>query len=120
MSDKIIITGVEALGYHGYFDFEREAGQPFVVDAELSLDLRKSGKADELAESVDYNDLAILIHNEIKGPPVKIVEALAERITSKILAAYPIVEEVKLTVHKPRAPISVPFGNISITIKRSR
>jgi dihydroneopterin aldolase len=120
VSDKILIEGIEAHGYHGYFDFEREAGQPFVVDAELSLDLKKAGKGDKLGDSVDYNDLATLIHNEIKGPPVKIVEALAERITSKILAAYPNVEEVKLTIHKPRAPISVPFGNISITVKRSR
>lgn len=120
MSDKIIVKGIEAHGYHGYFDFERETGQPFVVDAELSLDLRESGRKDELTASVDYNDLCILIHNEIKGPPVKIVEALAERITSKILAAYPIVEEVKLTIHKPRAPITVPFGSISISIKRSR
>jgi dihydroneopterin aldolase len=120
VSDKITITGVEAHGYHGFFDFEREAGQPFVVDAELSLDLKKAGAQDELGASVDYNDLAILIHNEIKGPPFKIVEALAENICAKILSAYPSVDEVKLTVHKPRAPISVPFGNISITIKRSR
>lgn len=120
MSDKIKITGVEAHGYHGYFDYERETGQPFVVDAELSVDLRESGFRDELAETVDYNELATLIHNEIKGPSVKLIESLAERIAGKILTAYPLVKEAKVTVHKPRAPISVPYGNISITIKRSR
>ena len=39
MSDKIKVTGVEALGYHGLYDSEREIGQPFIVDVELSLDL---------------------------------------------------------------------------------
>ena len=114
------IEGIEALGYHGLYDAERENGQPFIVDAELKLDLEKAGKSDNLNDSRDYNDLAILIHNEIVGPPVKLIETLGENISQKILKAYPTVEEVKITVHKPRAPISVPFGDVSITIKRER
>lgn len=120
MSDKMIIKGVEAHGYHGFFDFERETGQPFVIDAELSVDLRDSGSKDEIGDTVDYNDLAILIHNEILGPSVKLIEALAERIAQKILKVYPAVKEVKVVVNKPRAPITVPFGSISVAIKRSR
>ena len=120
MSDKMIITGVEAFGYHGFLDYERETGQPFVVDAKLSVDLRESGLKDEITETVDYNDLAILIHNEILGPSVKLIESLAERIAGKILKAYPTVKEVEVSVHKPRAPITVPFGSITVTIKRSR
>ncbi|MFM8752032.1 MAG: dihydroneopterin aldolase [Actinomycetota bacterium] len=120
MSDKIRVTGVEAIGYHGLYDSEREIGQPFIVDVELSLDLQKAGKTDDLSYSVDYNDVAILIHNEIIGTPVKLIEALAERISEKIMAAYPTIEKIKTTVHKPRAPISVAFGGVSVTIKRER
>ena len=120
MRDKIILRGVEAHGYHGFYDFERESGQPFIVDAELELDLSNASTKDDLEQSVDYNDLAILIHNEIKGEPAHLAETLAERIARKILAAYQRVDEVKITVHKPRAPISVPYGDVSIVIKRSR
>lgn len=120
MSDKINVTGVEALGYHGLYDSEREIGQPFVVDVELSLDLEKAGKTDDLQYSVDYNDIAQLVYNEIVGPPMKLLETMAEKICEKIFAAYSLVEEIKVTVHKPRAPISVPFGDVSITIKRER
>ena len=120
MSDKIRVTGVEALGYHGLYDSERENGQPFVVDAVLKLDLEKAGKTDEIDYTVDYNDIAVLIHNEIVGPPMKLLESMAERICNKIFAAYTVVEEIEVTVHKPRAPISVPFGDVSITIKRER
>lgn len=120
MSDKINVTGVEALGYHGLYDSEREIGQPFVVDVELSLDLEKAGKTDDLQYSVDYNDIAQLVYNEIIGPPMKLLETMAEKICEKIFAAYPLVEKIKVTVHKPRAPISVPFGDVSITIKRER
>ena len=120
MRDKIILRGVEAHGYHGFYDFERESGQPFIVDAELELDISSAVTKDDLEQSVDYNDLAILIHNEIKGEPARLAETLAERIAQKILAAYQRVDEVKITVHKPRAPISVPYGDVSIVIKRSR
>lgn len=120
MSDVMRIAGIEALGYHGLFDVERENGQPFIVDVELKLDLSKAGKYDDLNDSVDYNDVAILIHNEIIGPPVKLIEALAENISTKILAAYPSVDAIKTTVHKPRAPISVSFGDVTVTIKRER
>ena len=114
------IAGIEGHGYHGLFDVERENGQPFIVDVELTLNLSKAGKSDDLNDSIDYNDVSILIHNEIVGPPVKLIEALAESISSKILKAYPTVEEIKTTVHKPRAPISVSFGDVSVTIKRER
>ena len=120
MSDKIKVTGVEAIGYHGLYDSEREIGQPFIVDVELSLDLQKAGKTDDLSYSVDYNDVAVLIHNEIVGPPVTLIETLAENISRKILHAYPTVEKIKTTVHKPRAPISVAFGDVSVTVKRER
>ena len=96
MRDKIILRGVEAHGYHGFYDFERESGQPFIVDAELELDLSSAATKDDLEQSVDYNDLAILIHNEIIGPSVKLIESLAERIAGKILKAYPTVKEVEV------------------------
>jgi dihydroneopterin aldolase len=108
------------MGYHGLYESERENGQPFIVDVELELDLSKAGKSDDLNDSIDYNDVATLIHNEIVGPPITLIEALAENISRKILAAYPSVDKIKVTVHKPRAPISVPFGDVSITIKRER
>ena len=120
MSDTMRIDGIEATGYHGLYDTERENGQPFIVDVELRLDLSKAGKSDDLQESIDYKDVATLIHNEIVRPPVRLIEALAENIARKILSAYPTVEEITVIVHKPRAPISVPFGDVSIAIKRER
>ena len=98
MSDKIKVTGVEALGYHGLYDSEREIGQPFIVDVELSLDLEKAGKTDDLSYSVDYNDIAVLIHNEIVAPPMKLLETLAERICEKIFASYPSIEKIKFLI----------------------
>lgn len=120
MSDKISITGVRAHGKHGVLQQEKLSEQEFIVDAELKMDLQAAAKSDDLAKTVSYEDIAVLIHKIITGPSVNLIETLAGKISDEILENYSKVEKVKVTVHKPTAPISVPFGDVSVTIKRER
>ena len=120
MSDKISIKGIQALGYHGLLEDERKNGQLFIVDVEVELDLSKAGKSDDIKKSVDYNALAILIHNEITGPAVNLIESLAHRIGIKALDSFKEIDEIKVTVHKPKAPIEVSFTDVSVSIKVKR
>ena len=120
MSDKILITGIQALGYHGLLEDERKNGQLFVVDAEVELDLSEAAKNDDIKKSVDYNALAILIHSEITGPAVNLIESLAHRIGIKALETFKEIDEIKVTVHKPKAPIEVSFADVSVSIKVKR
>ena len=116
MSDKILITGIQALGYHGLLEDERKNGQLFIVDAEVELDLSEAAKNDDIKKSVDYNALAILIHSEITGPAVNLIESLAHRIGIKALETFKEIDEIKVTVHKPKAPIEVSFTDVSVSI----
>jgi len=120
MSDKISIKGIQAHGYHGLLEDERKNGQLFIVDVEVELDLSKAGKSDDIKKSVDYNALAILIHNEITGPAVNLIESLAHRIGIKALETFKEIDEIKVTVHKPKAPIEVSFTDVSVGIKVKR
>ena len=120
MSDSIKITGVKAVGFHGVFPEERRDGQEFIVDAELNLDLAPAGDSDDLSKTIDYSKVAEVIHNEIVGNPVDLIEALATRISKRILGEFKPVESVKVTVHKPSAPIAVSFGDVSVSIERYR
>jgi dihydroneopterin aldolase/2-amino-4-hydroxy-6-hydroxymethyldihydropteridine diphosphokinase len=117
--DSIKLTGISAEGIHGVLDFEHEKPQPFVVDAELFLDVSKAGRSDDLADTVDYGQIASRIVSVIEGEHVDLIETLAERIASSILQTAAI-KRVKLTVHKPQAPIRVPFDDVSVSIERSR
>ena len=112
MSDKISIKGIQAHGYHGLLEDERKNGQLFIVDVEVELDLSKAGKSGDIKKSVDYNALAILIHNEITGPAVNLIESLAHRIGIKALDSFKEIDEIKVTVHKPKAPIEVSFTDV--------
>ena len=116
-NDSIKISGVSALGYHGVLEFERVNGQEFVVDLELDVDLRKAGKTDDLNHTVDYAEVAQTVISAITGEPLNLIEALAERIAKEVLRNKK-VRKVAVTVHKPQAPIAVPFHDVSVRIVR--
>ena len=117
--DQIRLTGIRAAGRHGVLDFEHERAQTFVVDATLFLDLAPAGRSDALDDTVDYGAIAKGIVAVIEGEHVDLIEKLADRIAAMILD-FPAVRRVQVTVHKPNAPIVVPFDDVSVTVERSR
>lgn len=118
--DRIILKGVRARGFHGVFEHEREAGQEFVVDAALGvLSISKAAKTDDLHDTVDYGGVAEAIVEIIAGPPVNLIETLASRIATRCLE-FDFVRAVTVTVHKPQAPIPVPFDDVAVRITRTR
>lgn len=120
MSDKIRISGIIAEGVHGVLEQEKITPQPFIVDIELELDLEKAATEDDLNETVNYDEVAKLVVEAIKGPSLNLIEALADRVATRVLHSFDLIDEVKVTVHKPKAPISVPFGDVSVTLKKAR
>ena len=117
--DRVVLTGLRARGRHGVLAFERERGQDFVVDVTLVLDLAPASRSDDLARTVDYGVLAEAVVADVAGEPLNLIEALAERVAQTCLR-QPGVGQVEVTVHKPQAPISVPFADVAVTLTRSR
>ena len=117
--DTITVTGITAVGFHGVFDSERRDGQPFVVDVVLHLDLRTAGATDDLTTTAHYGDVAEQVVEAVTGEPLNLIESLAERIAARLLASFP-AEAVQITVHKPQAPIPVPFNDVAVSIVRTR
>jgi len=117
--DRISLLGLRVFGYHGVRDEERRDGQEFIIDAVVSLDAGAAAAADELALTVDYAALADRLVALASAPPVRLIETLAERLAAACLSD-PMVAEVEITVHKPHAPLSHPFGDVTVTIRRAR
>jgi dihydroneopterin aldolase len=101
------------------FEHERLEGQEFVVDVTLGVDTRPAGAEDDLAKTVDYGRLTLQIRKAIESDPVNLIETLADRVAERCLGD-PLVQWVEVTVHKPHAPIGVPFDDVTLTILRSR
>lgn len=120
-SDRIRLTGLSARGYHGVLPSERQEGQLFSVD--LVLDLGQRGTAvaaqtDSLDDAVDYSVIAGQVIELIEGEPVNLIETLAERVADVALAHHR-VRSVRVTVHKPQAPLTVAFDDVAVSILRT-
>ncbi|MEV6980116.1 dihydroneopterin aldolase [Sphaerisporangium sp. NPDC051017] len=119
MSDSISLVGLRARGRHGCLPAERELGQEFVVDVTLFLDTAPAAAGDDLSKTVDYGELALRLAAIVEGEPVDLIETLAGRLAEACLANEP-VEEAEVKVHKPAAPIPLPFDDVVVTIRRRR
>ncbi len=119
MPDLIVLRGLTAQGRHGWFDEEQERGQTFHVDVGLEVDTAAAAVTDDLADTVDYGTLAAQVVALVEAQPVRLIETLAQRIADLCLDD-PLVQTVEVTVHKPEAPVSVLFHDVSVTIRRSR
>ena len=119
MSDRIILTGLRAQAHHGVYEHERRDGQPFIIDVVAHLDLARAADSDDVGDTVHYGELALEVVEVVERDPVDLIETVAERVAAVVLALG-AVERVEVTVHKPEAPIPVPFADVAVAIERSR
>src|SRR4029453_2540013 len=119
MSDELAVLGIECFGHHGVFDFERRAGQAFVIDLALGVDTRPAAVSDDLRDTVDYGSLVTSVQAAVQKDPVDLIETLAQRIADVCLMDDR-VQWGRVTVHKPDAPIEATFADVVLTITRRR
>jgi 7,8-dihydroneopterin aldolase/epimerase/oxygenase len=115
--DTIRIEGIEVFGYHGVFPDEHEAGQLFLIDLVAQVDLAQAVSTDRLSDTLDYGQLAQTAHDIASGERFDLIESVAGRIAAALLEDERI-SNVEVTVHKPQAPIPVPFGDVMVTVRR--
>lgn len=116
--DEIRIEELEIFAHHGVYDFETENGQNFYVNAILYTDTGKAGRSDELTDSVDYGEVCQFITEYLTSHTCKLLEAAAEHTAEAILLQFPGIKGVSFELRKPKAPIPLPFGCVSVKIER--
>ena len=114
--DEIRLRGLRAFAHHGVFEHERENGQEFIIDVDARLNL--CGLDDELSRTIDYGKLAEAIVDSVSYAPVDLIETVAERVAQVVLSSG--AESVRVELHKPSAPITVPFTDVSVVIERAK
>lgn len=117
--DRIRLTGLRVFAHHGVLAFERENGQEFVIDLEIAVDLALAAAADDVTQTIHYGELAEAVAAAVEADAVDLIETVAERVAA-IALGYERAAQVTVTIHKPTAPITVPFADVSVTITRSR
>lgn len=120
MTDAIFITGLVIHARHGVMEHETAIGQRFIIDLELSADLSESSRTDRLADTVSYSSVVAIASATFKDSNYKLLERAAGAVADAILAAFARIDAVKVTVHKPHAPIAAIFQDVGVTLTRTR
>ena len=120
MMDTIFITGVVVHARHGVMKHETEVGQRFVIDLDLYADLQESSRSDKLIDTVSYSNVVATATEAFKDTNYRLLERAAGAVADAVLWAFPRVRAVKVTVHKPHAPIAAIFDDVGVVLTRSR
>ena len=115
--DKIFLTSLSTEAVIGIFDWEREIKQRIEIDLEMSLDLTAAGKSDSIDDTLNYKSVAKRVLAFAGESRFQLVETLAERIASLVLAEFPMAA-VRVTVHKPGAIRN--SRDVGVIIERNR
>ena len=115
--DVIALRGITAEAVHGVLEKEWNAPQTFTVDLLLWVDTDRAALSDDIADTVSYAEIAEKAHAILVGPSVRLIETLGHKIADAALEDSR-VRGVEVIVHKPEAPIDVPFTDVSVTIRK--
>ena len=120
MSDAVFISGLALHAYHGVMQHEARVGQTFTLDLMLDIDLAKASRSDKLADTVGYDEVAAIASRAFCARRYRLVEAAAGAVAEAVLGRFSAVTSVRVTVHKPHAPIAATFADVGVSIVRSR
>ena len=118
--DRIFLREMRFMACHGVLPHEREVPQPFEVDVEMGLDLRAAGESDDLGNTVNYAKVYDVVSTVLTVTRKYLIEAIAEEIADDLLRDFDSLRWVRVTVHKPAAPIDGIFSDVGVTILRRR
>nr|WP_321456677.1 dihydroneopterin aldolase [uncultured Cohaesibacter sp.] len=118
--DRIILRDLAFFAYHGVFEEEATLGQRFYFDLDCYLDLRPAGESDDETKTVRYDYVVKRVETIVKNQRFKLIEALAEAVAKDLLANFKDLQQVRIKVRKPEAPIPAIIKDIAVEITRDR
>jgi dihydroneopterin aldolase len=120
MTDQVFVRGLALHAYHGVMQHEAKVGQTFTLDLALDMDLADAARSDKLADTVGYDQVVEVASESFCARRYRLVEAAAGAVADAVLNRFAQVMAVRVTVHKPHAPIAATFDDVGVPILRSR
>jgi dihydroneopterin aldolase len=112
------LDGIELHAHHGVLEHERRLGQRFLVDVELELVDDRAASTDELADAVDYREVAVLVRTVSDERAYNLLEAFSTAVADALLAAFP-VRRARVRVRKPDLVLDPPAAASVVAERRA-
>lgn len=118
--DKLHLKDLAFFGYHGALPEENTLGQIYRVSLVFELNTHPAAEADDLNQTIDYRRAIAIVREAITGSPRKLIETVADRIATRLLAELPLARAVTVLLTKPHPPVGIDFPGVTIEIRRER
>ncbi len=117
MTDLLTISlnNVRFRAYHGLYPEERQKGNDFVVNMQVSY-VPTAGTIASLEDTIDYGVLFELM-NTIMQQPVDLLETLVQVIAHAVHHKFSQVKEVVVSVEKLNPPIDKFSGSAAVSYR---
>lgn len=112
---KISLENIRLYGYHGATQNERELGQRFEIDVEITADLSEAVKADDMRRTVNYEAVYKLVEAEVVNERYHLLEAMADKIARDVLKEFGGLE-VLVRIRKPSVPIAGSIDHVEVEV----
>ncbi|MCH5168126.1 MAG: dihydroneopterin aldolase [Prevotellaceae bacterium] len=120
MNFCITIDRLKLHACHGVLPQERIVGADFYVTICAQVEVESSAWQDDCLEgTTNYADIVAIVRREM-AIPSNLLEHVAARIASSILAECSAVSTVSVTLEKENPPLGVLCRRISVKIEQSR
>ena len=120
MSDRVFVSGLVIHAHHGVMEHESKVGQRFVLDLELSIELKDAARSDKLVDTVSYSAIVETASRAFTAQSYRLVETAAGAVAEALLAGFWRVTWIRVTVRKPHAPIAAIFADVGVMLVRCR
>jgi dihydroneopterin aldolase len=120
MTDQVFVNGLALHAYHGVMPHEAKVGQSFSLDLALDIDLKQASRSDKLADTVGYDQVVEVASKAFRAKRYRLVEAAAGAVADAVLTTFRQVSAIRVTIHKPHAPIAATFEDVGVAIFRER
>jgi dihydroneopterin aldolase len=116
---RVSLQNIRLYGYHGATSNERELGQRFEVDVELTADLSDAVEHDEMKRTINYEEVFRLVEAEVVHERYHLLETLADRLAHDIVAKFGALE-VLVRIRKPSVPIAGAIDHVQVEVVHKR
>ena len=118
-ADAIRIKDLRLPAHIGVTDEEQSRPQVVRVDLVMYANLSKPGLSDDLADTVDYNEVLNAVSELVRSSKSRLLENLAEEIAN-LISRYSAIDRATVEIAKEEfRPPGIDFGGVSVRIERT-
>jgi len=113
---ELRIENIQLHAYHGCLEEEGRIGAKYRVDVMAEADFSASAQTDDLTQTVDYVVVFEIVCQEMDIRS-KLIEAVAKRISERLITRYPWVSRWEVALTKYNPPVGGMLGQSTVVWK---